>query len=226
MDSVFHTIKTILFIVLILYLPVISQLCLVPISVPNRSLTDYLQLTPIGAFAAHRPERSGIPAHLHTGIDIKRPTLNYLNEPIYPIASGLVISVRHDGPFAQVIIKHEFPETGHTWSVYEHIAGISCSPGDSVNPLISIARFMNRPELEQYGYQFDHLHLEILKQPPKPVLPSPELPDRFFCTYNLICYTEKDLLFYYINPLQFFIHHTDFQNTSVDGMINFIENLD
>ena len=226
MASVFHTIKIIYFIVLIFYLHVSSQLCLIPISVPDHSLTDYLQLTPIGTFAAHRPKRPGIPAHLHTGIDIKRPTMNYLDEPIHPIASGQVISIRNDGPFTQIIIEHDFPEIGRAWSVYEHIAGISCSLGNTVNPLTPIARFMNRPELEQYGYQFDHLHLEILKQPPKPVLPSPELPDRLFSTYSLICYTEKDLSYYYINPLQFFNHHASFSSTTVDGRVYFPDNRD
>jgi len=221
MDFVFHIFKILHIFILIYYLPVSSQLCRVPISVPDRSPTHYLQLTAIGAYAAYRPERPGIPAHLHTGIDIRRPTKNYFDEPVYAIASGQVISVRRDGPFAQVIIEHYFPEIGRTWSVYEHIAGISCSPGDTVNPFIPIARFMNRPELEQHGYQFDHLHLEILKQPPKPALPSPELPDRLFSTYNLICYTEKDLSYYYINPLQFFNNYAVFSGTRLDAKIDF-----
>jgi hypothetical protein len=213
MDFVRHTIRIFHFFVFILTFSVYSQPCLVPIAAPDRSVTDNLQLTQIGAFAAHRPKRPGIPAHRHTGIDIKRPSMNYFDEPIFPIATGRVISVRRDGPFAQIIVEHEFPDVGRIWSVYEHIAGISCAPGDTVDPFIPIARFMNRPELDQYGFQFDHLHLEILKQPPRPTLPSPQLPDRFFSSYNLICYTEDVLTFYYIDPLQFFEHQASYANT-------------
>ena len=44
-----------------------------PIDTVNRKLTDTLQLTDIGEFGLLRKERQGIPAHYHTGIDIKRP---------------------------------------------------------------------------------------------------------------------------------------------------------
>jgi len=226
MDFVFHSIKVLYIPILIFYLPVSSQHCLVPVKVQDRSVIDDLQLTPIGAFATYRPDRPGIPAHLHTGIDIKRPDKNYFDEPIYPIASGKIVSVRCDGPFAQIIIEHDFPEIGNIWSVYEHVAGISGAPGETVNPFTPIARFMNRQELEQFGYQFDHLHLEILRQPPQPVLPTPELPHRFFRTYNLICYTEKELIYYYINPLQFFRQLPGLSRGTVDGEVNFHEKQD
>jgi len=204
MDTTILHIRAIMFLLSCMFLPLFAQILPVPVAVPDRHSIQGLQLTPIGAFRAYRPDRPGIPAHLHTGIDIRRPTPNYLDEPIFPIASGRVISVREDGPFAQIIIEHYFPEWGQIWSVYEHVAGILCTPGDSVHPAMPIARFMNRHELQQYGYQFDHVHLEVLKRPPKPVYPTPELPRHYFTSYSLICYNDQQLLYYYINPIQLF----------------------
>ena len=94
-----------------------------PIQAENRHSTKGLTLTSIGQFGLRRKARPNIPSHLHTGIDIKRPHQNYLDEPIYPIAAGKVISKRIDGPYAQLIIEHELNRR-KVWSLYEHIAGI------------------------------------------------------------------------------------------------------
>lgn len=130
---------------------------------------ESLRLTRIGDFGLLRRSRPGIPAHLHTGVDIDRPSDNYNNEPVYPIASGIVISLCDDGPYAQIIIEHRTAGGDTVWSVYEHVAGILCNLGDTVTPSRPIARFMNRRELNRYGWQFDHLHLEMMRTPP----PSP-----------------------------------------------------
>lgn len=164
---------------------------------------DSVRLTRIGQFGRLRRARPGIPAHLHTGVDIARPSRNYRNEPIYPVARGRVVSRRDDGPYAQLIIEHG-PETGDTiWSVYEHIAGIACGLGDSVVPERPIGRFMNRAELDRHGWQFDHLHLEIMKVPPRPRPDDPRLPHCLFMPYGLICYTRKELEARYLDPLIF-----------------------
>ncbi len=78
-----------------------------PINSVNRKSIDALQLTDIGAFGLLRKERKEVPAHYHTGIDIKRPSKNYMHEPVFPLTKGIVISKREDGPFAQLIIEHE-----------------------------------------------------------------------------------------------------------------------
>ena len=135
-----------------------------PIDTINRKLTDTLLLTDIGEFGLLRKERPGIPAHYHTGIDIKRPSTNYINEPIFPICDGIVISKREDGPFAQIIVEHQHDKK--FWTVYEHIAGITVDLFDHVTPSSPIARFMNTGELDRYGWQFDHFHFEILKEQP------------------------------------------------------------
>jgi Peptidase family M23 len=161
-----------------------------------------IELTEIGAFGLQRSGRPGIPAHLHTGIDIKRPSTNYTNELIYPICTGKVISKRDDGPYAQLIIEHILNDI-EFWTVYEHIAGILVSSGDSLFPNIPIARFMNRDELDTYGWQFDHFHFEILKIKPVALKTSPKLPERHFKSYTLITYSTDDLEKYFYDPVAF-----------------------
>ncbi|MHC1702343.1 MAG: M23 family metallopeptidase [Tenuifilaceae bacterium] len=179
-----------------------SQIFL-PLELHNRSDISQIQLTQIGEFGLLRKSRPGIPEHFHTGIDIKRPTNNYLNEPIFPIAKGKVISKRDDGAYANIIIEHEF-ENIKFWTLYEHVADIKVNVNDNVNPNIPIARFMNKEELSRFGWQFDHFHLEILKIKPTLLKPDRNLPSRFFKSYSLVCYTIDDLNKYYFNPIEFF----------------------
>jgi len=84
----------------------ISSSVLLPVDYGDRKDISRVQLTEIGEFGLMRKARVGIPAHFHTGIDIKRPGNNYHDEPIFPIAPGRVISKRTDGPYAQLIIEH------------------------------------------------------------------------------------------------------------------------
>jgi hypothetical protein len=172
-----------------------------PINTMNRKYINALALTDIGSFGLLRKERPGIPAHFHTGVDIKRPSNNYFNEPIFPIYEGVVISKREDGPYAQLIIEH-----GHNqmfWTVYEHIAGIEVELFENVNTNTPIARFMNKEELNKYGWQFDHFHLEILKKQPIRLKESGLNPERLFASYTLHCYTLKDLNEYFYEPISY-----------------------
>ncbi|OGB63748.1 MAG: hypothetical protein A2Y94_05560 [Caldithrix sp. RBG_13_44_9] len=181
--------------------------CLLPVQVSQRTSLSEIKLTTIGAFGHIRKSRPGIPQHFHTGIDIKRPNGNYNAEPIFPLAPGRVISLRDDGPFAQIIIEHELVGTNRFWSVYEHIAGISVTLGEQVSTEEPLARFMNRKELEKYGWQFDHFHLEILKIKPRAIKPAPELTDNLYQSYNLECYSRAELTYYYYDPLEFLRNH-------------------
>ena len=162
-----------------------------------------LTLTEIGPFGLLRKARTNIPAHLHTGIDIKRPSDNHVDEPVFSIADGIVISKREDGPYAQLIIAHELNDK-LIWSVYEHIAGIELDLYDEVDVDEPIARFMNREELNRYGWQFDHFHIEILKVPPLRLQYDPNLSQRLYASYSLICYDDEDLHRYYLDPMVFF----------------------
>jgi hypothetical protein len=180
---------------------------LLPIAVENRTTWASVQLTHIGSYGLSRKARPGIPAHLHTGVDIKRPRKNYEDEPVLPAAQGTVISMRDDGPFAQIIIEHRLPYGDPVWTVYEHIAGIRVTVGDIVLPHETIARFMNRQELDRYGWQFDHVHFEVLKVRPAALKPTDKTPLRFFSTYSLSCYTASDLEKYYYDPISFMEAH-------------------
>ena len=92
-----------------------------PIATKDRQSWKTIKRTKIGAFGLIRKARPGIPAHLHSAVDMKRPSQNYLNEKIYAIKSGIVISMRDDGAFAQIIIEHKQKSRPTFWSVYEHI---------------------------------------------------------------------------------------------------------
>jgi hypothetical protein len=175
----------------------------IPVNASNRHDISAIKLTEIGDYGLMRKERKGIPAHYHTGIDILRPAGNYDNEPIFPIAEGRVISLRTDGPYANIIIEHHVADKPF-WSLYEHVAGSKVHINDTVDPHKPIARFMNRDELNRYGWQFDHFHLEILKVMPRRITPSKECPERYYNSFSLICYTLSDLDKYFYNPVKFF----------------------
>jgi len=180
-----------------------------PICIKERRSLAGITLTKIGEFGLWRKNRPNVRGHFHTGIDIKRPNHNYDNEPIFPIAEGLVISKRDDGPYAQIIIEHT-SENVKYWSVYEHVAGILVNLNDRVEIGYPIARFMNRMELDEYGWQFDHLHCEILKVKPMKLRGDAKNIDRRYNSYSLVCYTKDELRKYFYNPILFF--ENQFQN--------------
>jgi hypothetical protein len=191
-----------LIIFLIISILAISENNYIIIRSPVRAEITEIKLSKIGQFGLLRKPRPYIPAHYHTGIDIKRPTQNYIDEPIFPIAKGKVISIRRDGPYANLIIEHDHKHIKF-WSLYEHISGILINLNDIVSPDQPIAHFMNKIELDRYGWQFDHFHLEVLKVQPLKLDPNKEHPDLLFKSYSLYCYTEKDLNKYYYNPIEF-----------------------
>lgn len=173
-----------------------------PASFSNRSSLAELKLTSIGAFGIIRKARPQIPAHYHTGIDIVRPTKNYIDEKIYPVCKGVVISIRDDGPYAQIIIQH-VRNADTIWTVYEHVAGISCSINSFVEPNVPIARFFTKSELDKFGWQFDHFHFEVMKKAPIKIKPTKALPWRHYKTHGLNCYTQGQLIEHYYNPIEF-----------------------
>lgn len=173
-----------------------------PIRGSDRQAID-ITLTEIGAFGLWRKERPKIPGHFHTGIDIKRPFDNYTNEPIFPIAHGIVISKRTDGPYAQLIIEH-MVNGKRFWTVYEHLGAILVELEQEVDPFQPIALFMNKDQLNTFGWQFDHFHFEILKKPPLPIKPDDNHPFRKFRSHTLVCFTVVQLHENFYNPFTFF----------------------
>lgn len=188
----------------ILIITSISQVeFLLPIFLEDRKDISQIHLTKIGQFGLVRKARNNIPEHYHTGIDIERPNNNYDTEPIFPIAKGKVISKRTDGPYANLIIEHEI-NGRKLWTLYEHISGIKVDVSDVVDTDTPIARFMNKDELNRFGWQFDHFHFEIVKFKPMRIMPDENNPERFFNSYTLICYNMDDLHKYYFDPIEFF----------------------
>lgn len=161
-----------------------------------------MELTEIGFFGLPRKERPTVPAHLHTGIDIKRANGNYRNAPIFPVADGLVISKRADGAYAQLILEHEL-DGKMFWTVYEHIAEIEVEVNDWVTNQQHLARFFNQEELNKHGWQFDHFHFEIIKKRPLKIAPTMRTPQRHFRSYTLICFDEKLLYDHFFDPITF-----------------------
>jgi len=172
-----------------------------PMSAIDRRSFDGVRVTDIGNFGAHRNARPGIPAHFHTGIDIY--SWDGTSRFVFPSAPGAVVSVRRDGPFAQVVILHEDETSDPLWTVYEHVAGIRVRVGDRVSPDVPIARLMTSKELDRHGWQFNHLHFEILKRPPRVLRPTSEHPERYLGTYALSCTTEAELNATYHDPVPF-----------------------
>jgi hypothetical protein len=175
-----------------------------PLNARDRQSLESVHLTTIGDFGMIRKARPGIPAHLHTGIDLKRPNRNYYAEPVFPVAVGTVISIRDDGPYAQIIIQHKLPDAGYIWTVYEHVAGIQIRINQDADPFHPIARFMTADELDRYGWQFDHVHLEILKIQPPAKQPEKAQPFLRYGTFALDCHNQSELKERYYSPLEFF----------------------
>jgi len=77
------------------------------------------------------------------------------------------------------------------------------SLNDSIDPQYPVARFMNKEELNAYGWQFDHFHFEVLKKEPVKLNPATRTPQRLYNSYTLVCYTIDDLEKYFFDPLLF-----------------------
>lgn len=170
-----------------------------PLQSPFFHSEKKLTLTGIGEFGMWRKDRPGIPGHFHAGIDLARPVPDHEEVLIYPVAKGILISIRQKGPWSQVIIEHGKGRTVW-WSVYEHFIPDTGKPGDPVHPDQPIGRLMTLSELNRYGWQFNHLHLELMKILPVPLKPTKEEPDRRFITHGLACFNREKLRKTYWNP--------------------------
>ena len=78
-----------------------------PVRASHLTIVEQIQLSEIGQYGIVRKARPGVPEHLHSGVDITRPVNNYNNVPIYAINDGIVISIREDGPYAQLIMARD-----------------------------------------------------------------------------------------------------------------------
>jgi murein DD-endopeptidase MepM/ murein hydrolase activator NlpD len=175
----------------------------VPVKTADRKSINSIKLTDIGEFGLLRKERENVPAHYHTAIDIERPNENYSHEPVFSAHAGMIISIRDEGPYSEIIIEHTMPDDEFIWTIYQHVSEIKVEVFQKVSALQVIACFMNEVELKKYGQQFNHLHFEILKLPPEQVEEDQANPFRFFAGYSIKCFTEEELNNYYFNPMKF-----------------------
>lgn len=175
-----------------------------PVKITHRTTLSENQLTSIGRYGILRKARPAVPAHYHTGIDLKRPSQNYSNEPVLAAGTGVIISVRNEGPYSQIVIQHSFAPGDTLWTVYEHILGITCHVGQRVDAQSVIARFFTKNELNRYGWQFDHVHFEILRKKPLKIRSTLKQPEYYFKTFAINCFTINELHKRTINPMEYF----------------------
>ena len=64
---------------------------------------------------------------------------------------------------------------------------------------------MNTIELNKYGWQFDHVHFEVMKIKPLPRKPDRKRPSMYYGTYCLVCYNRNQLDEKYYNPQEYLL---------------------
>ncbi len=168
----------------------------IPYQAADRQDLSNLYLEPDAGFKAQRPTYDGIPSHLHTGVDLQLKSPGGPGEPIYAIAKGQVVQIADPPPLRRIVIRHRLPNGRSVWSVYLHIIGEKVAVGDWVTPETIIARRMNNAELDFMGWEYNHLHLEIMKSPPFRVNDT-------FKRKTYICRTEAEVDKYFIDPIKF-----------------------
>ena len=117
-------------------------------------------------------------------------------EPVYAIAAGKVIEIEDPPPQRRITIEHLLPNGDKVWSVYIHIIDEQVEVGYIVDSETVIARLMNAAELERYGKEYDHVHLEIMKKKPPHFI-------NFDQRKTFTCYSEQQVDDYFYNPEEF-----------------------
>jgi hypothetical protein len=138
--------------------------------------------------------------HYHTGIDLQNGAMKSSGEPVYAIATGKVIAIEDPPPQRRITIQHLLPNGEKVWSIYIHIIDEKVNVADIVDSETVIARLMNAAELEGYGQEYDHVHLEIMKKMPP-----------YFVDFNqrktFTCYSSQQVDEYFYNPEEFLKNH-------------------
>lgn len=171
-----------------------------PLSLVDRQNWSTVVLEHDAQFKALRAPFGPIQLHYHTGVDLQNGTIIQTGEPVYAISTGKVIAIEDPPPQRRITIEHILPDGTKVWSVYIHIIDEKISVGDIVDPEIVIARLMNPAELEILGWEYNHVHLEILKKRP----PSAH---EYHQRKTFTCYTEKEVDKYFYDPEVFLRKH-------------------
>lgn len=140
-------------------------------------------------------------SRLHEGIDVKPIRRDANNEPlddVRPVAPGIVAYVSTDPRKSNygryIVIAHRLPE-GTIYSLYAHLAAVSCQEGQHVTP---------RDKIGTLGYSGvglnktrAHLHLEIclmINSGYDMIVTPPENKHGLFNGLNLVGFNGADVL--------------------------------
>jgi murein DD-endopeptidase MepM/ murein hydrolase activator NlpD len=171
-----------------------------PLNTINRQDWSTVFLERDAYFKNLRAPFGTVKLHYHTGIDLQNGTAVSPGEPVYAIAAGKVIAIEDPPPQRRITIEHLLPNGDKVWSVYIHIIDEKVKVGEIVDSETVIARLMNAAELERYGKEYDHVHLEIMKKMPSHFINFDQRK-----TFN--CYSEQQVDDYFYNPEEFLKRH-------------------
>ena len=131
--------------------------------------------------------------HLHTGVDLvnRGP-----GEEVFPAATGKVVSIYAKEPNRGVMIEHQLLTGETVWTVYVHVTKIMINLGEVVSCDSIIAHLMNADQLNKYGWEYNHLHFEVLK---KPRIAR----DGKYLSYSTKCRTTKEVKRHFYDPIEF-----------------------
>lgn len=174
----------------------VARVWKLPLNTMNRADWSTITFEADAHFKALRAPFGPVKLHYHTGTDLQNGNATLDGESVYAIAAGKVIAIEDPPPQRRITIEHTLPDGSKVWSVYIHIIDEQVAVGDLVDSETMIARLMTLPELEQYGREFNHLHLEIMKHRPTDALD-------FQHRKTFTCYTEQEVDEYFYNPEKF-----------------------
>ena len=133
--------------------------------------------------------------HLHTGIDLINPR-DGSGGKVYAAASGKIVSIYAKEPHFSIMIRHRLPSEETIWTVYVHVTKVKVKEGDLVSNDTIIAHLMDKSQLKKYGWEFNHLHFEVLKYPRISETGK-------YLSFSTECKTKKEVEKHFYNPVTF-----------------------
>lgn len=164
----------------------------IPLGAENRKSFNSIKWEKDAHFMSPR-----IGGHLHTGIDLMK-SIHNVGAKIYAASNGRVVSIYAREPHKAVMVMHQLASGETIYSVYVHITDIQVSIGETVDSNTFIARLMNAEQLNKYGWEFNHVHFEILRGKPRIETPGKYL------SYSVLCNTQEEVNKHFYNPVSFF----------------------
>lgn len=180
--------------------PPIAHVWKLPLRTADRQDWSTVLFEPDAKFKTMRSPFGQVKLHYHTGADIQvKEEFGFVDAPgmpVYAIAAGKVVAIEDPMPQRRITIEHKLPDGKTVWSAYCHISDAQVSVNQLVDEETVIARRMNREELDHYGWEYDHVHLEILKKLPVYVTD-------YYHRKTFTCDTEAEVDEYFFDPVFF-----------------------